>query len=98
MLASFLGCYVKGNPSMEDNCGPQHLKPCIKSSGLDNAAMTTCIANKKIYDPVVVEAWKKSQKIQTYPYGTVAGHELPQAMSASTLEAALCKAGAEKAC
>jgi len=97
-LASFLGCYVKGNPSDEDNCGPQHLHPCIKSSGLDSTAMTTCIKNPKAYNPVVVEAYQKSKKIQTYPYAVVNGKIQPQGIDATELAKALCKAGADKAC
>ena len=84
-LASFLGCYVKGNPSDEDNCGPQHLHPCIKSSGLDSTAMTTCIKNPKAYNPVVVEAYQKSEKIQTYPYAVVNGKIQPQGIDATEL-------------
>jgi hypothetical protein len=98
VLASFLGCYVKGNPPNEEGCGPQHLLPCVKISGLDTQGMTQCIKNKKTYDPVVTEAYDRAKKIQTYPYSTINGKEQPQGQSEQSLAEALCKAGATKAC
>ena len=56
-LATFLGCYVKGNPTMEDNCGPQHLEPCIAASGINKSEMLSCIKTKSTYAPVVTNAY-----------------------------------------
>jgi hypothetical protein len=97
-LADFLGCYVKGNTPGSDSCGPEHLKPCMKSSGIDSDAMEKCIANKKVYDSVVVNAYEHSKKIQCYPHTVVDGKVQPQGLSAKQLQEALCKAGADRAC
>lgn len=97
-LASFLGCYVKGNPTGEDNCGPKHLDPCIKSSGIDSNAMASCIKDKASYASVIVNAYEHSKKIQTYPYSTIGGKEQPQGQTPSQFKKSLCKGGVKEAC
>ena len=89
---------VKGNPTNEETCGPKHLLPCISSSGLDKSAMQQCITSKKEQDSVIVNAFDKSKKIQTYPYSTVDGTQQPQGQSITSLKKALCEAGAKAAC
>jgi len=60
--------------------------------------MQQCITSKKEQDSVIVNAFDKSKKIQTYPYSTVDGTQQPQDQSITSLKKALCEAGAKAAC
>jgi hypothetical protein len=108
-LTSFLGCYVHGEHAdntnatvpLEGTCLPGNLIKCVASSGVPAAAVQKCIANKKIYTPIMAEALKKSQVIQTYPHCTVNKKVLPQedpTPAEAHLKKALCQAGAKSAC
>jgi len=111
-LTSFLGCYVHGEKSsladsinttapLEGSCLPGNLKKCLVSSGAPAAGVQKCIADEKIYTPVMAEALKKSEVIQTYPHCTVNKKLLPQEdpkPAEAHLKKALCQAGAKSAC
>lgn len=109
-LTSFLGCYVHGEKSptennatapLEGSCLPGNLKKCVASSGVPASAVQKCLASKAIYYPVMAEAMKKSQVIQTYPHCTVNKKLLPQeslSKAKADLKKALCRAGAKSAC
>jgi len=86
---------------LEGSCKPGNLKTCVASSGVPASAVQKCIATKSIYYPIMAEAMKKSQVIQTYPHCTVNNKLLPQEAlnkAKADLKAALCKAGAKSAC
>ena len=99
-LAKFLGCYAKGEGTGDESCKPNLMASCAASAGIAGGAkaMTSCAKDKSTTEPIVREAWEKSQKVQTYPYSTLNGKVLPQGVSATQLKKALCKAGAKAAC
>ncbi len=99
-LAKFVGCYSKGEGVGDDSCKPDLMAECAGVAGIAGGAeaMTSCAKDKSVYNPIVLEAWQRSQKVQTYPYSTINGKVLPQGISTAQLKKALCHAGAKAAC
>ena len=80
---------------------PGNLKKCVAHAGIALSGVQKCLASKKIYYPVMAQALKKSQVVQTYPHCTVNKKLLPQEAPKSAeihLKNALCQAGAKSAC
>lgn len=99
-LASFLGCFVKGEND-RGVCQPDAKDGCLASAGISANATNACIDDKKQYEPVMAALVKQSRGIQTYPHALVNGKLLPQETvkhDEADLRTALCHAGVKAAC
>ena len=99
-LASFLGCFVKGERD-RGVCQPDAKDRCLASAGISANATNACMDDKEQYEPVMAALVKQSRRVQTYPHTVVNGKLLPQDTvknDEADLRKALCDAGIKAAC